>query len=35
MDGRTVEVTGGDAERVVLTEDFLKNLAAHREGLAL
>ncbi|MFI0739153.1 BREX system serine/threonine kinase PglW [Streptomyces sp. NPDC021100] len=35
LDGRTVEVTGGDAERVVLTEDFLKNLAAHREGLAL
>ncbi|WP_346780881.1 BREX system serine/threonine kinase PglW [Streptomyces sp. SPB162] len=34
LDGRTVEVTGGDAERVVLTEGFLKDLAAHREGLA-
>ncbi|WP_306332891.1 BREX system serine/threonine kinase PglW [Streptomyces sp. KL118A] len=34
LDGRTVEVTGGDAERVVLTEGFLKNLAALREGLA-
>ncbi|UQA97320.1 BREX system serine/threonine kinase PglW [Streptomyces halobius] len=28
LDGRTVEVTGGDAERVVLTGDFLKDLAA-------
>ncbi|MGP8299812.1 BREX system serine/threonine kinase PglW [Streptomyces inhibens] len=34
LDGRTVEVTGGDAERVVLTEDFLKNLVALRGGLA-
>ncbi|MFJ3673553.1 BREX system serine/threonine kinase PglW [Streptomyces sp. NPDC090106] len=37
LDGRTVEITGGDAERVVLTEGFLKDLAAvsaaHREGL--
>lgn len=32
LDGRTVEVTGGDAERVVLTEDFLKNLVALRGG---
>lgn len=28
LDGRTVEVTGGDAERVVLSGDFLRDLAA-------
>ncbi|WUQ54591.1 BREX system serine/threonine kinase PglW [Streptomyces virginiae] len=34
LDGHTVEITGGDAERVVLTEGFLKDLALRREGTA-
>lgn len=34
LDGRTVEITGGDAERAVLTQDFLTYLTMHREALA-
>ncbi|WP_346776476.1 BREX system serine/threonine kinase PglW [Streptomyces sp. HNM0574] len=34
LDGRTVEITGGDAERAVLTRDFLNHLTTHREVLA-